>query len=145
MVEILVPGFVEPVPEFYQRLGHLAKQMAESYAYDLDKDTARKALTWLCFAGTCQQLEGMAHKQLRGIEWNEIDRDFIGAYCRYLPEKDEDDQPRAAAVARSGVSGTTLIAAAGLNRVLWVNYPWQGKQVLCKGAVMTFYPKQENG
>ena len=133
------PGFVEPVPEFYQRLGHLAMQMAQYCNQDRDKEPERQLLSWLLFARSCQQLEAMAHKQLRGIEWNELDRDFIGSYSWQLADMEHSDKPLAATVERSGLSGTNLIVASGLNRVIWVNYPWHGKKILSKGAVMTFY------
>lgn len=140
------PGFVEPVPEFYQKLGRVAQLMAAISQQNNDINAVMKdpdaiaieAVRWLDFELLCSRLEAMAHKQLRGIEWNDGDRMLIGAYGHGLLDNC-DDPPRAAAVARSGVSGTTLIAAAGPHRVLWVNYPWQGKTVLCRGAVMTFY------
>ncbi len=94
---------------------------------------------WYYFASVCHQLEAMAHKELRGIEWNEIDKEFLGLYGLKLHIAIEGDPVRDAAVARTGTDGKTLIAAAGPSRVLWVNYPWKGKNILCKGAVMSFY------
>jgi len=140
------PGFVEPVPDFYQKLGRAANHMAMICQQNKDSNAVTKdaitvtneAVEWLFFEMLCSRLEAMAHKQLRGIEWNDADRLLIGAYGHRLLNNC-DDAPRAAAVARTGASGTTLIAAAGTNRVIWVNYPWKGKTVLCRGAVMTFY------
>lgn len=140
------PGFVEPVPEFYQKLGSVAGLLAAISQQTTELDAAIKdpnaiateAVRWLDFELLCSRLEAMAHKQLRGIEWNDADRMLIGAYGLRLLNNC-DDPPRAVAVARSGVSGTTRIAAAGAHRVIWVNYPWKGKTVLCRGAVMTFY------
>jgi len=134
------PCFVEPCPEFYQRLGLTAEEMIYFCRDREDRETDFRALQWQSFALMCHKLEAMAHKQLRGIEWNEMDRFFLGCYNSHIIGV--QDLPRSAAVASSGTEGTdgkTLIAAAGPSRVLWVNYPWKGKNILCKGAVMTFY------
>ena len=49
-----------------------------------------------------------------------------------------DDAPRAASVFhRAG--GEFLIAGTGRPREIRVLYPWQGKEVLCRGAVLPFH------
>ena len=133
------PGFVEPCPEFYQRLGLAAIDMADLCRYDMNSELNTRISQWYYFASVCHQLEAMAHKELRGIEWNDIDKEFLGLYGLKLHIAIEGDPVRDAAVARTGTDGKTLIAAAGPSRVLWVNYPWKGKNILCKGAVMSFY------
>ena len=157
------PGFVEPCPEFYQKLGNLAatledailiSEVAEapktressppdtpgfiSRADPRWKEPPITGAEWSSFALLCSRLEAMAHKQLRGIEWNDLDRKFFGEYGYRLLNRC-DDLPRAAAVARTAQSGKALIAASGLPRSIWVRYPWKGKSHLCEGAVMTFY------
>ena len=127
-----IPGFVEPCPGFYQKLGMIAHDMA-AFSAGGDVDTA---IRWSQFGLLCARLEAMAHKQLRGIEWNDIDRAFFGDYGLWMLGCDDD--PRAASVVKT-VSGSTLIAASGHHQGIWVNYPWKGKNVLCRGAVMTFY------
>lgn len=157
------PGFVEPCPEFYQKLGSLAATLEDALLFSKSteapqaressppdapgfisradlrwKEPPSTGAAWSSFALLCSRLEAMAHKQLRGIEWNDLDRKFFGEYGFRLLNRC-DDLPRAAAVARTAQSGKTLIAASGLPRSIWVNYPWKGKVHLCEGAVMTFY------
>lgn len=132
------PGFVEPCPEFYQRLSRIDGDMTELCLDYAGNDTDRAVFVWKEFALLCARLEGMAHKQLRGIEPNSLDRKFYGEYAFQLLNQC-DDTPRAAVVARTGLTGKTLIVAAGPNRVLWVKYPWKGKTYLCRGGVMSFY------
>jgi hypothetical protein len=163
------PGFVEPCPEFYQKLGSLAATMkgailvseaaeapntratsppdAPGFIARADlrwKEPPITGAAWSSFALLCSRLEAMAHKQLRGIEWNDLDRKFFGEYGFRLLNRC-DDLPRAAAVARTAQSGKTLIAASGLPRSIWVSYPWKGKAHLCEGAVMTFYSSTAAG
>ena len=91
--------------------------------------------SWKWFATFCYRLEAMAQKQLRGIEWNDTDRDFFGKFKTSIGCS---DHLRAATVAQAA-DGKVLIVAAGPHRTILVNYPWQGQTHLCYGAVMTFY------
>lgn len=127
-------GFVEPRPEFYQKMARIATSLGR----DLLETDPLLAARWIWFAGNCSQLEAMAQKQLRGIEWNELDEEFLGDFgTRGLMM--EDEREAYAAAGATAASGTTLIIATGLPADIWVNYPWKGKKVLCKGSVMTFY------
>ena len=138
-----IAGFVEPCPEFYQRLGIAARAMdnfcsrANQDGFDLYEQS------WSDLAGLCARLEAMAHKQMRGLDWNEPECEFLGSYWSLMGNT--DDQTRSAVVARSMRSNKVLVAASGHHRRIVVCYPWKGENILCEGAVLTFYSFPNDG
>jgi hypothetical protein len=94
-------------------------------------------------------LESLAHKQLRQIPFSAEEDKFIGDYGTTLAKimfyggnsysTPRDDAPRAVDVFSNPNLGRYLIVGVGRPRLLYVLYPWQGKEFLCEGAVMPYY------
>ncbi len=103
---------------------------------------------WRDLLSLTQKLESRAHRQLRGIEPDEEEANFIVGYGEILGgilfydgnsyHIPRDDAPLAAAVFnRAG--GQFLIAGTGRPREIRVLYPWKGKEILCRGAILPFH------
>lgn len=95
------------------------------------------------------QLQAMVQKQLRGVDWNEAEANLLKNYRETLGEvmgyfaiassMPKDDAPRWTTVFHDPVADRNLAVAIGRPRALYVLYPWSGQQILCRGAVMTYY------
>lgn len=110
---------------------------------------------WQRLQGLTSQLEAMAQKQLRGADWNEAEATTLRDYNERLGEvmgyfssaamDPNDDAPRWTTVHYDPATDVNRAVAIGRPRALYVLYPWKGKQILCRGAVMPFfdYPSGE--
>ncbi|MHC4336660.1 MAG: DUF3160 domain-containing protein [Planctomycetota bacterium] len=142
-------GFVEPEPEFYSRMALLAKktqgilEQPDIFALDL------KPL-WKSLGEISRRLEMLAHKQLRGEDWNEQDERFIRGYGVRIAKimlysgnsyvTPIDDAPRIVDVyANPYIPKGYLHAGIARPRAIYVLYPWHGNLILCKGAVLPYY------
>jgi hypothetical protein len=124
----------------------LAEFMAENGA-DLEA-------MWEQLVALVRRIETLSHKQLRGVEFNESEQRFIKeigetlAGCMFYSGNSwltpRDDAARAAAIAANPQAGTTLHAAVGRPRVLYVLYPWKDELLLCRGAVLPYYEVQHS-
>lgn len=113
-------------------------------AYSLDLKGAWEALERVLI-----ELELLAHKQLRGVAFDESDRGFIVDYGQTLAGlmfyggnlwlTPRDDAPRIADVASDPQRGQVLLAGTGRPRALYVLYPWNGREILCRGAVLPYH------
>ena len=93
------------------------------------------------------KLESRAHRQLRGIEPDGTEEDFMVNYGETLGSilfyegtsyhKPRDDAPLASSVFNQA-GGQFLIAGTGRSREIRVLYPWKGKEILCRGAIIPF-------
>ena len=111
-------------------------------------ETDLRAL-WRRLGAMCRRLEALAHKQLRGVALNDGDRGFIQRYGvalagimlyggnAYLTPR--DDAPRVVDVFANPNVGRVLEVGIARARALYVLYPWQGKELLCLGAVLPYY------
>ncbi len=109
--------------------------------------SARLGNQWEALAELCGRLEALAHKQLRGVAFNQRENDFLKGYGRTLARimlyggnsyfTPKDDAPRIVDVF-SGPSGY-LEVGIGRPRALYVLYPFKGKEILCRGAVLPYY------
>jgi hypothetical protein len=118
------------------------KKVLREYEFDLDE-------SWGQLEKVSRRLEAIAHKQLRHAELNDDENDFIGGYGRtiagimlyggnsYLTPR--DDAPRVVDVYANPQAGGFLEVGIARPRKLYVLYPWQGKPVLCVGAVLPYY------
>ncbi|RKX39822.1 MAG: hypothetical protein DRP64_13675 [Verrucomicrobia bacterium] len=110
----------------------------------------RLAERWKLLHFICMRLESIAHKQLRGADFSEIDNSFIQNYGKILAHlmfydgnsylHPRDDAPKIMDV-YSNLTNTEKHLHVGVARArkMYVLYPWQGKTVLCEGAVMPYY------
>ncbi len=143
----LPPGFVEPNPVFFGALANLVQHTEGLLSRAGGTDSNSGA--WRQLERMARRLEAMAHKQLRQQDWSVDEakflRDFgesIAAVMGYAGNswmKPNDDAPRWATVASDPRSGTLLAVAVGRARPIHVLYPWHGHEVLCHGAIMTYY------
>lgn len=105
--------------------------------------------SWQHLAEMCRQLERMSHKQLRQIPWNDDEDRFIRkygngiadlmGYSQHASWHPRDDAPRVIDVFTNAKLGQHLHVGIGRPRDLWVVYPFKGKDVLCRGAVMPYH------
>jgi hypothetical protein len=142
-------GFVEPEPEFYSRMARLA-QRTQSILAPRDIFALDLKPLWKSLREVSQRLEVLAHKQLRGEDWNEEDERFIQGYGVKIAKimlyggnayvTPLDDAPRIVDVyANPYIPKSYLHAGIGRPRAIYVLYPWRGNQILCKGAVLPYY------
>jgi uncharacterized protein DUF3160 len=105
--------------------------------------------TWIQFERLCRRLEAMAQKQLRGAAWDDDEKALLLDYGHVLARamlyegnaylSPPDGAPRATSVyAWLGEPPGYLHAAIARPRSLWVLYPWQGGEVLCRGSVLPY-------
>lgn len=105
---------------------------------------------WRLLTAVSRTLETMAHKQLRGAAWSDRDEAFFEAYGERLCEVmgyptvygAEDDAPRAVEVYVSREPGTGqqhLLVATGRPTAMYLLYPWDGGEILCRGVVLPYH------
>jgi len=102
---------------------------------------------WKTVRDCCARLERLSHKQLRGREFAGEEKAFVKGYGQSLAWvmfyegnsyiTPRDDAPRVVDVYAG--DGKFLEVAIGKPRAFYVLYPWQGKQVLCRGAVLPYH------
>ena len=105
---------------------------------------------WDELATLARRLETILAKQFAETELTEADRDIIISFGNTLAEcmgyfgdskgMPRDDAPRWAEVAHDpNPPEQSLGVATGRARALFVLYPWHGREVLCTGAVLSYY------
>jgi hypothetical protein len=104
---------------------------------------------WQRLEQVSRRLESIAHKQLRQVELNDDDIGFVKGYGitiarimlyggnSYLNPR--DDAPKVVDVYANSGAGRYLHVGIARPRKMYVLYPWQGKPILCEGAVMPYY------
>ena len=135
------PGVVRKVHLHRPRRGP-ADRMLQERRTDL-------APLWESLEDLCRRLETLAHKQLRGRPFNKEERGFIERYGQRLAGvmlyggnsyvSPRDDAPRVVDVFSNPTVGRVLEVGVGRPRVLYVLYPYNGTEMLCRGAVMPYY------
>lgn len=103
---------------------------------------------WSKMADISRKLALIARTVMEGNELTENDSQFIRdygnsiagffEYNRAAAETPRDDAFRSAVIL-SDPKGWHLHAAVARPRALYVLYPYQGKEILCRGAVMPYY------
>jgi hypothetical protein len=120
---------------------------------DLRKALVRAGLDiaehWERLARLCDRLEMLAHKQLRGAAFNARDEAFLRHYGIELARimlyegnsylTPEDDAPRIVDVFTDAKAGRVLEVGIGRPRALFLLYPVEGEEVLCRGAVLPYH------
>ncbi|MCK6462167.1 MAG: DUF3160 domain-containing protein, partial [Planctomycetes bacterium] len=118
------------------------RQAVEGTRFDLEG-------RWEAVEYLCGRLEAIAHKQLRGVAFSDAERQLIKGYGEWLADvmfyagntysDPHDDAMRISEVFFDPARGKRLLAGIGRPHPIWVVYPWQGKDVICKGAVMAYH------
>lgn len=104
---------------------------------------------WTMLGRTIHTLEALAQKGLRAAPWSPEEEEFLKNYGESMAFvlgyfgnswlTPRDDAPRWAEVCGFPDRGTSLIAAIGRPREIFVLHPWNGHEVLCRGSVMQYY------
>ncbi len=104
---------------------------------------------WEKLIRVCLQLEILAHKQLREVDFSEAENRFLLHYGGALGKlhlyggnaylSPRDDAPRIADVVSDPFRGVVVHAAIGRPHRIHVRYPWKGEDLLCVGGVMAYY------
>ncbi|MDZ4199546.1 MAG: DUF3160 domain-containing protein, partial [Kiritimatiellia bacterium] len=135
-------GFVEPVPEFYSRLHELVWMIAHSLPppdtlrpvslqIPFEDDPFDFADLWSKLGLLCSRLEALAHKQLRGIPFNQRDNQLLDSYGNQLAEimmhlgssdRPNDVTPRIVDVFGNPQRGAHLLVGDARPRSLYVLY-----------------------
>jgi hypothetical protein len=153
-VSYFVPGDVVTgvfdVDKLLSSLREIAAGKYEAAFLNLHRNRQTPTLRkrWVELLSITLKLENRAHRQLRGIEPDETEKHFIVAYGAILGgilfyegnsyHAPRDDAPLATSVF-SHVGGQFLIAGTGRPREIRVLYPWKGKEILCRGAIIPFH------
>lgn len=172
-ISFIPPGFVEPNPEFFGRLADVEYKVFHAFTdtgllddwaksqtpnnpanegegvpiRSLDTPSAL-ASRWMSLINVTRRLESMAHKQLRGQDWDDDETAFIRNYADSLGyimgydgnswEDAQDDSMRITTIGSDPERGLYNQVGIARARSLYVLYPWKGQLVLCLGAVMPF-------
>ena len=154
-IDLELPENQEQAGRFAARIGSLADDV-ENGRYDHDPDY--KALLeygsihiqplWRRFHRMCRQLEVLAHKQLRGIPFNETQNRFIRDFGVNLAGvmlyggnsylEPEDDAPVIVDVFTNLPHGGHLHVGISRPRALYVLYPHEDREIFCRGAVFPY-------
>ena len=140
-------GFVEPVPDFFAKMGWLAERSMEAFSMSGAHESTES--NWYQLANLCTKLEALSQKQLRGSPFNTDDNDFIDSYGERLGgimfyggnsyENPRDDAPRICDIYTDPAVGRILNAGVGKPVQIYVLYPYGGKTILTHGAVFPYY------
>ncbi|WP_338285425.1 DUF3160 domain-containing protein [Luteolibacter sp. LG18] len=159
MVQDPPRSFVEPNPEFFHRFGLLVSEAIQG-VLRLEGQSRKPEITdeiefqmtvqkWLGLKDLCQDLENLAHKQLRGLDLSTRDQQLLDGFGprlgHYLERGQEadDEAPRVAVgYSRPGVG--VLLVGTGRPQQILVRYPWKGKELVCHGAVLPFRSMQSD-
>ena len=148
----VMPGYVEPQPEVFRRIGRMVAKMSKDLAAlgvmpeGLDRNYAS-------FAATCDKLAALAEKEVAGKPLTDKDHQFIhrvaGALKRttILPPAlrkkilSETDAKMAliADVHTDTNAGVVLEEGVGTPFLLTVTMPLGGKLTTLRGAVFSYY------
>lgn len=93
----------------------------------------------------CLQLALLSQKQSRGLLPRPEERDWLRYFGVTLSgftdshfTHAQDDVPKAARIFTNPALGKALTAGIGRPRFIYVLYPWQGREILCRGAVLPY-------
>jgi hypothetical protein len=98
---------------------------------------------WSNLENVCSVLNAIATRQLQGKELTTKDKRFMNIYGETLCAADcsvsDDPSPCIADVYCNRQPKGYIYAATGRPRLIYVLHPWQGREVLCRGAVLSYY------
>ena len=136
-------GFVEPNTKFWGRMADLA---AETWGkLELEGAFNKRSklniqMLWYKLENICRRLETISHKQLRKIELNESENNFIRYYDVSIAEimfyngssyeEPNNDAPRIVDIFSNSEKGGYLHVGISRPRKIYVLYPWKGKDII---------------
>ncbi len=98
----------------------------------------------------CKRLAVLVHKQAKGLPPNKDETEWLltfGGTLAYFSDchftAALDNVPKAVRVFTNPELGKALTVGIGRPRFLYVLYPWKGKEVLCRGAVLPYLERHE--
>jgi hypothetical protein len=102
---------------------------------------------WQTLGNMCRRLEVMSHKQLRGVSFNDRETYFLADFGRRLAavmlygggHSPKDDAPVIIVFYSNIRKRGYLHGAVARPRELLVMYPFQGREILCRGAVLPYF------
>ena len=148
----------EALQEFNRKLVAEMRAKADALAAgksDLPSESSLLRERWQRLERMARQLEAMAQKQLRRQPWTLEEAAFIKGYGEALGfvmgyygnswGTPKDDAPRWVEIHRDPNIGKSLAVGVGRPRPIYVLYPWNGGEILCRGSVMSYYEYWETG
>jgi hypothetical protein len=128
---------MESDQDYYYSVLHFFRQ----YEFDLSKNLRE-------LKGICKKLEELSVKQLENKEFSQEDSVYIRDFGEKLAgtmfyqgnsyQTPCDDAPRITSIAYNPNTARYLEVGTGRPETIYVLYPYQGKTILCIGAVMTY-------
>jgi hypothetical protein len=144
------------LPEIIGKLKELAGKLEQGevpaepmLAWAVEESTTDLGSLWRKLGAICRRLETLAHKQLRRIPFSEQENQFLLSYGEQLAAvmfyggnsylTPRDDAPRVVDVFHNPIVGAYLEVGIARPRALYVLYPVEGGEILCRGAVVPYY------
>ena len=118
------------------------------HAFILETNIDTKKL-WMSLRHMCNRLEVLAHKQLRGVNFSKKDNYFLTDFGEKLAavmlcdgygyHGSNGEAPHIVPVYFKPEKNTYLYSGTGRPRLIYVLYPYEGKEIFCIGAVIPYY------
>ncbi len=118
------------------------------HAFILETNIDTKRL-WRSLRHMCNRLEVLAHKQLRGVDFSKRDNYFLADFGEKLASVmlcdgygyhgSNNEAPHLVPVYFNPEKSTYFYSGTGRPRLMYVLYPYKGKEILCMGAVSPYY------
>lgn len=117
--------------------------------------TPRLEPLWKEMEVLCLRLAMIADKQLAGKDLTPEEGRIILLFGLRLsqimlyeaaaPSFPVDDSPKVACLSSQAPAGSFFHVATGRPRILYVLYPWKGREVLCQGAILPYHEVEGGG
>jgi hypothetical protein len=111
---------------------------------------SKKTLPFHSIETLCLRLSTLAHKQLRGLpptpdeaEWIRFFGVRLSSFSDSIVHDPRDDTPKCVRIFTNPNINKALTAGVGRPAYLYVLYPWKGRDILCRGAVLPYLERQD--
>lgn len=160
-VQLGQPPTVERVLAAANEMDFLARDLATEgkpggrYWRQVLLTTLRLEPLWKKLEILCLRLATIADKQLAGKDLTPEEGRIIllfglrlsqiMLYDAAAPSFPVDDSPKVACLSSQAPTGPFFHIATGRPRILYVLYPWKGREVLCQGAILPYHEFEKTG
>ena len=130
-------------------LDHGTMPRDSTLAWAVEQSKMEIGELWRSLGMIARRLESLAHKQLRRVPLSDDEARFVRSYGANLAGvmlyagnsylTPNDDAPRVVDVYANPNTSQFLEVGICRPRAIYVLYPFQGGEVLCRGAVMPYY------